>query len=142
MFDYPSYLEKLTNGKPVTNPFLDFLGIQAEEIREGYARFSMEIKPEFLQGAGIMQGGLSIALSSETAAHAVMTTLAPGENLTTIELKNNFLSMASKGRLTAEATVFKRGRVLVVVDSIVRDEKEKAISRSSATLMIIGSAPE
>jgi len=138
MFDYPSYLEKLSAREPVDNPFLDFLGIQVEEIREGYARFSMEIQPEFLQGAGIMQGGLSIALSSETAAHAVMTTLSPGENLTTIELKNNFLSMARKGRLTAESTVFKRGRVLVVVDSIVKDEKGNAISRSTATLMIIG----
>lgn len=137
MFDFPSYLEKLTAGEPVNNPFLDFLGIQVEEIREGYARFSMEIMPEFLQGAGIMQGGLSIALSSEAAAHAVMTTLASGENITTIELKNNFLSMASRGRLTAEATVFKRGRVLVIVDSIVRDDKGKAVSRSSATLMVV-----
>lgn len=108
-----------------------------EEIREGYARFSMEIMPEFLQGAGIIQGGLSIALSSEAAAHAVMTTLASGENITTIELKNNFLSMASEGRLTAEATVFKRGRVLAIVDSIVRDDQGKIISRSSATLMVV-----
>ncbi len=137
MFDYPAYLKKLTSGEPVDNPFLDFLGITVEEIRQGYARFSMAIRPEFRQGAGILQGGLSISLSSETAAHAVMTTLAPGENLTTIELKNNFLSMASEGRLIAEATVFKRGRILVIVDCIVRDDRGKDISRSSATLMVI-----
>ena len=81
--------------------------------------------------------GLSIALSSETAAHAVMTTLAPGENLTTIEVKNSFLSMASEGCLIAEAMVFKRGRVLVIVDCMVRDDRGKDISRSSATLMVI-----
>lgn len=137
MFDYPSYLKQLTAGEPVNNPFLDFLQIKPEVIEEGYARFSMEIRPEFLQGAGIMQGGLGIALSSEAAAHAVMSTLAPGENLTTIELKNNFLSMASQGRLTAEATVFKRGRTLVFVDCIVRDDTGKNISKSSATLMVI-----
>ena len=90
-----------------------------------------------MQGAGNIQGGLSIAFSSETAAHAVMSTLAPGEGLTTIELKNNFLSMASKGRLTAEATVFKRGRTLVIVDCIVRDDNGKKISRSSATLLVL-----
>jgi uncharacterized protein (TIGR00369 family) len=98
----------------------------------------MDVRPEFLQGAGIMQGGLGIALSSEAAAHAVMSTLAPGENLTTIELKNNFLSMASKHhRLTAEATVFKRGRTLVFVDTTVKDDTGKYISKSSATLMVI-----
>ena len=137
MFNYPLYLKQLTAGEPVNNPFLDFLQIKAEAVEKGYARFSMEIRPEFLQGAGIMQGGLGIALSSETVAHAVMTTLAPGENLTTIELKNNFLSMASKGRLTAEAKVFKRGRTLVFVDCIVKDDTGKDISKSSATLMVI-----
>lgn len=137
MFDYSAYLRKLECGEAVNNPFLDFMGIDIEEIREGYARFSMPIRPEFLQGAGIMQGGLSIALSSEAAAHAVMTTLAPGENLTTIELKNNFLSMARDGRLIAEASVYKRGHTLVIVDCLVRDDRGKEISRSSATLMVI-----
>jgi len=142
VYDYKKYLKKLTAGEPVENPFLQFMGIRVEEIREGYARFSMDIRPEFKQGAGIMQGGLSIALSSETAAHAVMTTLGAGENLTTIELKNNFLSMASQGRLTAEATVFKRGRRLVIVDCIVRDDQGRDISRSSATIMVLGGATE
>jgi acyl-CoA thioesterase len=142
IFDYSSYLEKLTTGKSVNNPFLGFLGIQVEEIRKGYARFSMEIRPEFLQGAGNIQGGLSVALSSEAAAHAAMTTLAPGENIITIELKNNFLSRASQGRLTAEATVFKRGRTIVIVDSIIRNDQGKAISRSSATLMVVNGNSE
>ena len=138
MADYESYLSNLVEGKPVDNPFLDFMGVKVEEIREGYARLSMEIKPEFLQGAGNIQGGLSIALSSETAAHAVMTTLNPGEDMVTVELKNNFLATASKGRLVAESSVFKRGRTLIIVDSIVRDEQGKDISRSSATLMVLG----
>jgi len=45
--------------------------------------------------------------------------------------------MASKGRLIAEATVFKRGRTLVLVDCIVKDDTGKDISKSSATLMVI-----
>ncbi|WP_415715046.1 PaaI family thioesterase [Maridesulfovibrio sp.] len=140
MTDYRSYLNNLVEGRPVDNPFLDFMGIKVEEIREGYASLSMEIRPEFLQGAANIQGGLSVALSSETAAHAVMTTLNPGEDMVTVELKNNFLSPASKGRLIAESTVFKRGRTLVIVDSIVRDDQGKDISRSSATLMVLGGA--
>ena len=137
VFDYPAYLKKLAAGEPVNNPFLTFMGMALEELREGYARFSMAIRPEFIQGAGIMQGGLSVAFSSETVAHAVMTTLKPGENVTTLELKNNFLSQAGSGRLTAEATVFKRGRRIVVADCLVRDDQGRDISRSSSTLMVI-----
>lgn len=137
MFNYRAYLKKLADGETVNNPFLSFMGMELEEIRDGYARFSMAIRPEFFQGAGAMQGGLSIAFSSETVAHAVMTTLEPGENITTIELKNNFLSPAKKGRLTAEATIFKRGRHIIIVDCLVRDDRGRDISRSSSTLMVL-----
>ncbi|MFP4532446.1 MAG: PaaI family thioesterase [Desulfobacterales bacterium] len=137
MFDYPAYLKKLEAGEAVANPFLYFMGMQLEEIREGYARFSMAIRPEFIQGAGIMQGGIGVAFSSETVAHAAMTTLAAGENITTIELKNNFLSQASKGRIIAEASVFKRGSRIIIVDCIVRDDQGLDLSRSSSTLMVL-----
>ncbi len=137
MFDYPAYLKKLAAGEPINNPFLSFMGMKLEEIRDGYARFSMDIRPEFIQGAGSMQGGLVVAFSSETVAHAVMTTLEPGENITTLELKSNFLSPASKGRLTAEATIFKRGRRIIIVDCLVRDDQRRDISRSSSTLMVL-----
>jgi acyl-CoA thioesterase len=137
MFDYPAYLKKLAAGEAVNNPFLSFMGMKLEEIRNGYARFSMNIRPGFIQGAGIMQGGLGVAFSSETVAHAVMTTLEPGENVTTLELKTNFLSQASNGKLVAEATVFKRGRRIIIVDCLVRDDRGKDISRSSSTLMVL-----
>lgn len=138
MFDYPLYLKKLSKGERVDNPFLCFMGMELEELKEGYARFGMEVRPEFLQGAGVMQGGLAIAFSSETTAHAVMTTLESGENIATIELKNNFLSPVKKGRLTAEASVFKRGRNIVIVDCIVKDDTGRAVSRSSSSIMVIG----
>ena len=137
MTDFTQYLQDLSSGKKVNNPFLSFLGMELEELREGYARFRLAIRPEFLQGVGVMQGGLYVAFSDEVAAHAAMTVLAPGEGVTTIQLSNNFLSMASEGTLIAEATVFKNGRSLIVVDSVVRDEKGKDISRSNVTLMIL-----
>jgi len=137
VFDYTAYLKKLAAGQPVDNPFLSFMGMTLEKIGNGYARFSMLIRPEFLQGAGIMQGGIGIAFSSETVAHAVMTTLEPGDNITTLELKNNFISPAVTGRLTAEATVFKRGSRIIIADCIVKDEKGQDISRSTSTLMVL-----
>lgn len=137
MADYREYLEKLEQGEILNNPFLKFMGMKLEELKEGYARFSMDIRPEFIQGAGIMQGGIGIAFSSETVAHAVMTTLKPGENITTIELKNNFLRQVASGRVTAEATVFKRGRTIINVDCIVKDDKHRPVSKSSSTLMVL-----
>ncbi len=137
MFNAPEYLKKLSAGEDPGNPVLEFLGMKLEEFREGYVRFSMEIRPEFKQGMGLMQGGLTVAFADEAAAHGAMTILKPGEGVTTLDLKNDFLSMAREGRLTAEAKVFKKGRQIVIVDTLVSDSRGKNISRCSATLMIL-----
>lgn len=84
-----------------------------------------------------MQGGLIVALADETIAHAMMTRLTPDEGLTTIELKSNFLAGVSEGDLIATATVFKKGRSLIIGDCLVTDNKEKSICRVSATFLLL-----
>ena len=137
MSDYPAYLRRLQSGEKGLNPFLDFFGIILEELREGYARFRMPVRPEYMQGAGFLQGGLIVALADETIAHAIMTVIKPGTGLTTIELKSNFLAPVRDGELTAEATVFKRGRTLIIGDCLVMNGDDKEVLRCSATFLAI-----
>ena len=47
-----------------------WLGMQLEEVRPGYARIRMKIKPEFLNGHGICHGGLMFTLADSTFAFA------------------------------------------------------------------------
>ena len=119
------------------NPFLDFMGIRLTEMGDGYARFRMTIRPEYLQGAGSVQGGLIVAMADEAIAHAMMTQLSPDEALTTIELKSNFLAGVQSGELIATATVFKKGQSLIIGDCLVTDDKDKNICRVSATFMLL-----
>jgi len=97
----------------------------------------MPVRPEYLQGAKTMQGGLIVALADETIAHAMMTQLTPEEGLTTIELKSNFLAGVSDGDLIATATVFKKGQSLMIGDCLVTDNKEKNVCRVSATFLLL-----
>jgi uncharacterized protein (TIGR00369 family) len=137
IFNYDIYLEKIKNGQKGINPFLDFLGITMIELKDGYARFKMPVRPEYLQGAKAMQGGLIVALADETIAHAMMTQLSSEEGLTTIELKSNFLAEVSEGELIATATVFKKGQSLVIGDCLVADNEEKNVCRVSATFLLL-----
>jgi uncharacterized protein (TIGR00369 family) len=137
MSDYPAYLRRLQSGEKGLNPFLDFFGIILEEMKEGYARFRMPVRPECMQGAGFMQGGVIVAMADEAIAHAIMTVLKPGTGLTTIELKSNFLAPVRDGELTAEATVFKRGRTLIIGDCLVMNGDDKEVLRCSATFLAI-----
>ena len=107
------------------------------DFKDGYAQFRMLVRPEYLQGAKTMQGGLIVALADEAIAHAMMSQLSPDEGLTTIELKSNFLAGVSSGELTATATVFKKGQSLIIGDCLVTDDKEKNICRVSATFLLL-----
>lgn len=97
----------------------------------------MPVKPEYLQGAQTMQGGLIVAFADETIAHAMMTQLAPEEGLTTVELKSNFLAGISNGELFATATVFKKGQSLLIGDCLVTDKNGKNVCRVSATFLLL-----
>ncbi len=129
-------------GQKGLNPFLDFMGIQLEEMKDGYARFRMPVRSEYLQGADSMQGGLIVAMGDEAIAHAMMTQLQPDEGLTTIELKSNFLAGVNSGELIAEATVFKKGSSLIIGDCLVTDDQGKNICRVSATFLLLKSKRE
>jgi acyl-CoA thioesterase len=119
------------------NPYLDYFGIILIDLKDGYARFRMPVRPEYLQGARAMQGGLIVALADEAIAHAMMSILAPDEGLTTVELKSNFLAGVSSGELIATATVFKKGQSLIIGDCLVTDDQEKNICRVSATFLLL-----
>jgi uncharacterized protein (TIGR00369 family) len=113
------------------------MGIRLVETADGYARFRMPLRREYLQGVGAVQGGLIVAMADEAIAHAMMTQLSPAEGLTTIELKSNFLAGVTTGELTATATVFKKGQSLIIGDCLVTDDKDKNICRVSATFLLL-----
>lgn len=136
MSGYDTYLKQLRSGDTSVNPFLDFLGMELEELRAGYARFRMPVRENYMQGNGVMQGGLIVAMADETIAHAIMSLLDPHEEIATVELKNNFIAAVKQGILTAEATVFKKGRSIVIGDCIVMTDGGNPVSRTSATFLI------
>jgi uncharacterized protein (TIGR00369 family) len=138
--NYHLYLENIQKGQKGLNPYLDFFNITLVELSYGRASFKMPVRPEYLQGANSMQGGLIVALADEAIAHAMMTELRPEEGLTTIELKSNFLSGVADGELLAEASVFKKGRNLIIGDCLVTNGAGKNICRVSATFMLLKKA--
>jgi len=140
MPDYSTYLRRLQAGEKSLNPYLDYFEITMEEVREGYARFRMPFRPEYLQVGGFLQGGLIVALADEAIAHAAMTVMEPAFGITTVELKCNFLAPVRNGELIAVASIFKKGRTLIIGDCLVKDENDRDVLRCTATfLMFSGS---
>jgi uncharacterized protein (TIGR00369 family) len=77
---------------------------------------SMEVKPEFLQEEGLVQGGILSAIADTAAVYTFFPDLKSTETMTSIEFKVNFLRPATRsgGALTAKAKVVQRGRKIGV----------------------------
>ncbi|MFZ9386562.1 MAG: hydroxyphenylacetyl-CoA thioesterase PaaI [Chitinophagaceae bacterium] len=50
--------------------FSQWLGIEVLEIREGYSRIRMTIRPEMVNGFGIVHGGITFSLADSAFAFA------------------------------------------------------------------------
>lgn len=79
---------------------------------------SMEAREEFLQEEGLVQGGILSAIADTAAVYTFYPDLAPGQTMTSIEFKVNFLRPAAPGRgpLTARAKVVQRGKKVGICD--------------------------
>jgi len=94
------------------NPFVQFMGVEVPELGEGYARFTLEIRPDFHNSQGFLQGGVIAALADEAVAYALFSLVPEGEMISTVEMKVNFLAPAQTGVIEAQAHIRKRGRTL------------------------------
>ncbi len=116
--------------------FEEFMGIRSVESAGGRGRAVMPVRREFLQGAGVVQGGLIVTLADHTIYLAVRSLTEEDEGSVTVELKVNFIAPASSGELTAEAVVVSRGRRIIVSDVEVHDGSGTLIARGLCTSMV------
>ena len=97
--------------------FNSFLGIQIRDLDLGFARMAIPFREE-LMGDPLrpaLHGGVISALMDVVGGTALLTQLAPGERLSTVDLRIDYLRPAGKVELVSEGTVLRvGGRVGVV----------------------------
>jgi acyl-CoA thioesterase len=50
--------------------FSQWMGVQVLEIKEGYSKISMTVRPEMMNGLGIVHGGIAFSLADSAFAFA------------------------------------------------------------------------
>jgi uncharacterized protein (TIGR00369 family) len=119
------------------HPFHAHTGLTIESAANGAARLRLKWKPEHTQGEGILQGGY-LAMIADAAVHTAADTLMkPGERLTTIELKTNFLAPVKGQDVVAEASIVKRGRTVVLGDVVLKTDAGDLVGKSLVTYMVL-----
>ena len=88
--------------------FSQWLGIRVLEIKGGYSRIEMDVRPEMINGFGIVHGGIAFSLADSAFAFA-----CNNRNVLSVALDTsiNFTKPVHVGdRLTAEAKELHNGR--------------------------------
>ncbi|MDA0999480.1 MAG: PaaI family thioesterase [bacterium] len=118
------------------------VGLQLDEVRPGYSRLRLPIRPEVLQPTGIVHGGAVATLADVAGGVAAHTTHPRGSRLVTVEMKINFIGAVRAGELIAEADALHVGRRTSVWRVNITDGKGKQIAYSIATYMVVEAPPQ
>jgi len=128
----PPELETNIRARLAANPFIKFMGIQAPQLGQGYARFVLPFKGELANSIGLLQGGAIAALADEAVAFALYSLVKEGETINTVEMKINFLAAVKEGQVEAAARITKRGRTISLGEVEVR-QGERLVAKAMCT---------
>jgi len=117
--------------------FWSTLGMRLVSAGGGRASVRLPFDPQLANGAGVMHGGAVFAAADAATGVAAMALLAPGETLTTIEMKINFIRPVSDGEIVADAVILHRGRSTAVGEADVKDAEGRLVARALATYAIL-----
>ena len=78
-------------------PFNQFLGFTVTDLREGYARIEVTIKPQYIGDPyrPALHGGLTSALADTVGGIAAFTMLEPDQRVSTVDMRVDYLRPAS-----------------------------------------------
>lgn len=119
-------------------PLAATLGISVSRFEAAEVRVSLEWAPGLCTTGGALHGGALMALAdSAGGACAYLNLPAGAQGTTTVESKTNFLRAVREGTVEATSRVLHRGRTLIVVETEVRDVKQRLVAKVTQTQLVL-----
>lgn len=104
---------------------------------KGWIRVGFEGKPDFLNPAGFIQGGILTAMLDDTMGPAVWLASGAQYFTVTIDLGVSFLKPARPGPLVAEATVLQMGGTIAFLEGKLLNEAGELLARANASARLV-----
>ena len=137
----PRLKESLLNWMKTKNPFWSLLGMELVEIRRGWAKIRMPFTEKLANGIGVAHGGAIFSPADSAVGMALVGMLDKGENISTLEMKINYLKPFVEGEIIAEAKIVHKGTMTAIGDVEVKDGKDNFIAKGLATYAIFKKEP-
>ena len=107
--------------------FSQWMGIEVIEVREGYSRIRMTIRPEMVNGFGIVHGGVTFALADSAFAFACNNR---NDLSVALDTSINFTKQVLVGdQLTAEATELHNGKSTGLYQIAIQNQHQQLVAQ-------------
>jgi uncharacterized protein (TIGR00369 family) len=93
--------------------------------------------PELCTAAGVLHGGVVMALADTAGAVCAFLNLPPSARTVTIESKTNFLGAIRKGEARAVSRPLHVGKTTIVVETDVLDSEGRRVARTTQTQAVL-----
>ena len=116
--------------------FSQWLGIEVLEIKEGYSHIQMKVRPEMINGFGIVHGGIAFSLADSAFAFACNNR----NNLSVaLDTSINFIKPVQVGDvLTATAQEIHNGRSTGLYQITIANQHEQQVAVFKGTCFRTG----
>jgi uncharacterized protein (TIGR00369 family) len=118
-------------------PFAERLGLTVDEADRELVRGGLDWSAELCTAAGVLHGGVLMALADSVGAICAYLNLPEGASTATLESKTNFFRAVREGRVTATARPLHVGRSSIVVQTELADAESKPVALVIQTQAVI-----
>lgn len=120
-------LEELKKFMTNKVPFHEFLQLEVEDLKEGYAKLTLPFRDEFVGDVRrpAIHGGIISTLIDVCGGAAVWTHFSVDDGISTIDIRVDYLRPGPDNDLVAESEVVRVGNRVAVVNTTVFTSKDK-----------------
>ena len=118
-------------------PFNQLVGLRLVRLHKDGLTLECRLRPELLNGAGVLHGGVTATLADVAVGIALARHLGKPRSATTVEMKINYLRPVPHGKLTARSHLVKVGARLCCGRVEILDGEKRPVAAALVTYMIL-----
>jgi uncharacterized protein (TIGR00369 family) len=119
-------------------PLAETIAMRADVYTADQVAISLDWAPSLCTAGGILHGGVIMALADSAGGACAMLNLPQDASGTaTIESKTNFMGAVRSGSVTATSIPLHRGGTTIVVETEVRDARDKLVAKVTQTQLVL-----
>ena len=109
----------------------------AHDAERGWAKIGFDARPEFLNPAGFVQGGILAAMLDDTMGPPVLLKTDGRLYTVTIDMTASFLAPAKAGPLTGEGQIVQLGKTIAFLEAKLSDCSGALVARATSSARLV-----